>query len=99
MPPGCAIGHALLQKFRAQIEALPISVGIADERHPLAAFSGNPVGSVGEEEDAWEKFDGPLNTLLRRPGTSRGKDLIALCRILLPIIKLAECYWKDNLDV
>ena len=67
MSPRCAIGCALLRKFRVQIEALPTSVGIADESHPLAVFSGNPVGCVGKDEDAWEKFNGPLNTLLQRP--------------------------------
>ena len=64
MSPRCAIGCALLRKFHTQIEPLPTSVGIADESHPLAVFSGNPVGCVGEDEDAWEKFDGPL---LQRP--------------------------------
>lgn len=49
------------------MEALPASVGEADEYHPLAVFSGNPVGCVGEGEDAWEKFDRPLNMLLQRP--------------------------------
>ena len=42
-------------------------MGEADQNHPLAPFSGNPEGSVMDGEDAWEKFDGPLNTLLQRP--------------------------------
>lgn len=70
VPPtlsGCPVGIALLRKFRARINALPIDVGEADKDHPLAAFAGDPVGCVGEDEDAWEKFDRPLNTLLQRP--------------------------------
>jgi hypothetical protein len=70
VPPtlsGCPVGIELLHKFRARINALLIDVGEADKDHPLAAFSGDPVGCVGEDEDAWEKFDGPLNTLLQRP--------------------------------
>ena len=89
MLPDCAIGCALLRKFCARIEALPTSVGIADESHPLAVFSGNPVGCVGEDENAWEKFDGPLNTLLQRPPDELQhlvrvgeKGLIALCHLL-----------------
>ena len=73
MPPagpassGCPIGVALLRKFRARIEGLPQDVGKADENHPLAAFAADPVGCVEEDEDAWEKFDGPLNSLLQKP--------------------------------
>jgi hypothetical protein len=52
---------ALLQKFRARIEALPRSIPETDENHPLAVFAGDPVGCVGQNKGAWEKFDGPLN--------------------------------------
>jgi hypothetical protein len=34
--------------------------------HPLAAFLGDPTGSVDDGEDAWEKWDGLLNTLLQK---------------------------------
>lgn len=64
---GCPVGVALLQKFRARIEGLPLDVGEADHHHPLAAFAGDPVGCVGDGEDAWEKYDGPLNCLLQKP--------------------------------
>ena len=49
------------------VEALSTDVGVANKRHPLAAFSGNPAGCVDAGKDAWEKFDGPLNTLLQKP--------------------------------
>jgi hypothetical protein len=72
-----------------RIEALSTDVGVADERHPLAAFAGNPAGCVDAGEDAWEKFDGPLNTLLQKPPEELQhlvrvgeKGLIGLCRLL-----------------
>jgi hypothetical protein len=64
---GGPIGIEILQRLRARIESLPPDVGVADESHPLAAFAGDPEGCVIDGEDAWEKFDGPLNTLLQRP--------------------------------
>jgi hypothetical protein len=86
---GCPIGHKLLCKFRMHIEALSTDVGVADERHPLAAFAGNPAGCVDADEDAWEKFDGPLNTLLQKPPEELQhlvrvgeKGLIGLCHLL-----------------
>jgi hypothetical protein len=89
IPAGCPIGCELLSKFHAHIEALPRDVGEAGERHPLTAFSGNPAGCVGEGEDAWEKFDGPLNTLLQKPPEELQdlvrvgeRGLIGLCRLL-----------------
>jgi hypothetical protein len=85
----CPIGVALLRRFRARIEGLPQDVGKADENHPLAAFSANPVGCVEEDEDAWGKFDGPLNSLLQRPPDELRDlvrvgetGLIGLCRFL-----------------
>ena len=92
LPPpiltGCPLGVALLRKFRAQVEALP-EVGKADENHPLAPFSRNPKGCVMDGEDAWEKFDRPLNTLLQRPPEELRnlvrigeKGLIGLCQLL-----------------
>lgn len=59
---GCPLGITLLRKFRARIETLPLHVGDADEYHALTQFAGDPMGCVEENEDAWEKFDGPLNT-------------------------------------
>jgi len=49
------------------IEALPHDVGDADEYHPLVQFAGDPMGCIEENEDAWEKFDRPLNMLLQKP--------------------------------
>ena len=83
------LGVALLCKFHACIEALPHDVGDADEFHPLAQFAGDPMGCVEENEDAWEKFDGPPNTLLQKPQDELrhlvqvGENgLIGLCRFL-----------------
>jgi hypothetical protein len=55
---GCTEAHQILSKFFNRIKMLPISVGEAGDDHPLAQFSGDPVGCVGEDEDAWEKFNG-----------------------------------------
>lgn len=75
--PGCPVALHLLSSFRRRIDALPLAVGTAGDDHPLAQFSGDPVGCVGEDEDAWEKFDGPLNTILQKPR----EELGALCRL------------------
>jgi hypothetical protein len=47
------------------------------------------MGCVGANEDAWEKFDGPLNSLLQKPPDELRhlvrigpKGLIGLCRLL-----------------
>ena len=64
---GCPIGITLLCKFHVHIEALPHDVGDADEYHPLVQFAGDPMGCIEENEDAWERFHGPLNMLLQKP--------------------------------
>jgi hypothetical protein len=86
---GCPVGTALLKKFWARIEALPQNVGEADDEHPLASFAGDPTGRVKAGKDAWEKFDGPLNTLLQKsPHELQSlvriseKGLNGLCRFL-----------------
>ena len=86
---GCPVGIALLRKFRTRIEGLPRDIGEADHLHPLAEFAGDPVGCVEDGEDAWEKFDGPLNCLLQKPPDELQnlvrvgeKGLIGLCRLL-----------------
>jgi len=86
---GCPVGVALLHKFHTHVGALPPDVGEADLNHPLAVFSGDPVGCVGEDEDVWEKFDGPLNTLLQQPPEKLQdlvwvgeRGLIRLCHLL-----------------
>jgi hypothetical protein len=79
-PPGvttCSNAIRLLAQFRSKIDKLPREVGEANEDHPLARFSGNPVGCVEDSADAWEQFDGPLNTVLQ---TSE-EGLRALVRI------------------
>lgn len=56
---------------------LPASVGEATNDHPLAQFSGNPVGCVSKDEDAWEKFNRPLDTVLQK----QPEELHVLVRI------------------
>lgn len=81
----CPLAIAHLQKLRSRIETLDERVEEAGPDHPLAGFSGDPAGFVLEGEDAWEKWDGPLNTILQkepaeiRKLVSQGeKGLIAL---------------------
>jgi len=64
--PACNVGLQILEQFRMKIEELPQNVPEALDGHPVAAFLFNPVGCVGDGEDAWEKWDGPLDTLLQR---------------------------------
>jgi hypothetical protein len=85
----CPVGVALIQKFWMRIEQLPQDVGEADENHPLAAFAGDPMGCIEENEDAWEKFDGPLNTLLQKSADELWylvwvgeRGLVGLCHLL-----------------
>jgi len=63
---GCPIALQLLDSLQKRIDSLPKDTPEAANDHPLAAFSGDPTGSVDDDEDAWEKWDGPLNTLLQK---------------------------------
>lgn len=63
---GCPIALQLLASLQKRIDLLPRDTKEASSDHPLARFSGDPVGSVEDGEDAWEKWDGPLNTLLQK---------------------------------
>jgi len=45
---------------------LTIPTKEAGNDHPLAGFSGDPTGTVEGGKDTWEKWDGPLNTLLQK---------------------------------
>lgn len=89
IPSACPKAADLLIDFRRRIELLPESVGRAGDDHPLAQFAGDPTGCVEEDEDAWEKFDRPLNTVLQKPLEDLKalvrvgeKGLIGLCRFL-----------------
>lgn len=64
--PPCTVALQILERFHMKIEGLPQSVPEASDSHPVAAFSFNPAGCVGDGEDAWERWDGPLNSLLQR---------------------------------
>jgi hypothetical protein len=104
----CPVGIALLCKFRTRIEGLPLDIGEADESHPLAAFAFDPVGSVKEDEDAWEKFDGPLNSLLQKPPDKLRdlvrvgeRGLIGLCRFLEYLVQhhgVSGCLFEGKLE-
>ncbi|KAG6875315.1 hypothetical protein C0993_009840, partial [Termitomyces sp. T159_Od127] len=62
----CPDAMKLLYTFKRKIKALPTTVKVAHANHPLAAFSSDPQGCVEDGEDAWEEWDGPLNTLLQK---------------------------------
>ena len=59
---GCPVALQLLASLQKRIDSLPKDTTEAANDHPLAAFSGDPTGSVDNGEDAWEKWDGLLNT-------------------------------------
>jgi hypothetical protein len=63
---GCTDTHQILSNSFNQIKMLSISVDEAGDDHPLAQFSGDPVGCVGKDEDAWEKFNRLLDTVLQK---------------------------------
>lgn len=63
---GCPIALQLLASLKQRIDSLPSNTKEASDDHPLVRFSGDPVGSVEDGEDAWEKWDSPLNTLLQK---------------------------------
>ncbi|KDR66758.1 hypothetical protein GALMADRAFT_1359327 [Galerina marginata CBS 339.88] len=65
-PVGCPVAIACLNKLRERIDTLDDSIEEAGLDHPLAGFSGDPRGCVLDGEDAWEKWDGPLNTILQK---------------------------------
>ena len=62
----CEQATTLLKEFRTRIKALPDSVPIAGDDYPLARFGGSFEGSVGDGEDAWEVWNGPLDTELQK---------------------------------
>jgi hypothetical protein len=64
--PGCPFALQLLASLHKCIESLPKDTKEAGVDHPLAGFSIDPTGCVEDGEDAWEKWDGPLNTLLQK---------------------------------
>ena len=64
----CERAATLLKEFQARIEALPDSVPIAGGDCPLVHFSGSFEGSVGDGEETWEVWNGPLDTELQKPG-------------------------------
>ncbi|KAG6917329.1 hypothetical protein DXG01_002900 [Tephrocybe rancida] len=63
---GCPDALKLLLTFQSKISNLLDNVAKADSSHPLAQWAFDPTGCVGEDEDTWEKYNGPLNTLLQK---------------------------------
>lgn len=55
-----------LSRLLHAIHQIPLSVPEAGSDHPFAQFSGELKGCVPEGEDAWETWDGPLNTILQK---------------------------------
>ena len=45
---GCPEAHQILSRFHNRIKMLPTSFEEATDDHPLAQFSGDPVGCMGE---------------------------------------------------
>lgn len=93
--PSTSSTIACLTSFKARIIELEqdFTIPEAGINHELAAFSANPEGCVGKNEDAWEKWDGPLNTLLQKEPSElrklvvRGKrGLIGLHDFLLYLV-------------
>lgn len=71
------------------MEGLPDTVPLGSRDHPLAAFSGDFKGSVPDDEEAWEVWNGPLDTLLQKSREElhavvvRGEfGLLNLCNLL-----------------
>ncbi|EJD39840.1 hypothetical protein AURDEDRAFT_70847, partial [Auricularia subglabra TFB-10046 SS5] len=90
---GDAHGLAILATFRGRISALPETVPLANESHPFAGYSGRVQVILEDGQDAWEVFDGPLNTQLQQPPehlrslVQRGPlGLMALHNLLLCLV-------------
>lgn len=94
-PTFCKDAMSCLTAFKARVVALERDPSIPEAgiNHELAAFSGDPVGCVQDGEDAWERWDGPLNTLLQKEPSElrklvvRGnRGLIGLHNFLLYLV-------------
>jgi hypothetical protein len=57
---------------------LPASIG--EPLNPLAQFSHDPVSCIGEDEDAWEKFNGSLDMVLQSNQKNYGSWLESVIR-------------------
>jgi len=66
MHKGDPLALQLLSSLQHWIDSLPQETEQAAIDHPLAVFSGDPVGCVRDGKDAWETWDGPLNGLLQK---------------------------------
>ena len=62
----CPTALKLLNRFWIRIQQLPESIEVADNDCPLAHFSGTFDGSVGPGQDAWEVWNGLLDTELQK---------------------------------
>lgn len=91
----CPLGLSILSRFSDRIQALQadLTVPEAGSDHELVPFSMDPRGCVPDDEDAWETWDPPLNTLLQKEPPElrklvvRGeKGLVGLHRFLLYLV-------------
>ena len=62
----CPTASKLLNRFWTRIQQLPESIEVANDDCPLAHFSGTFKGSVEPGQDAWEVWNGPLDTMLQK---------------------------------
>ena len=72
--PPCNI--PCLTNLYTHIQTILTTVPEAGIDHPFAQFAGNLSSCVPDGEDAWETWDGPLNTLLQK-GPEDLKKLVA----------------------
>ncbi|KIK05233.1 hypothetical protein K443DRAFT_675348 [Laccaria amethystina LaAM-08-1] len=62
----------LLNRFKAAIDSLPLSVPMGINSDDLAAFSGNPAALIGPDDEPWEILDQVLNRLVGYGATPEG---------------------------
>lgn len=76
--PAIPCQHAtdLIEMLRKRIKSLPESVPVAQPNHPFSQFSGDLTGTVPKGEDAWEIWNGPLDTALQK-GPAELQGLVA----------------------
>jgi len=65
-----------LANLYTHIQTIPTTVPEASIDHPFAQFAGDLSSCAPDGEDAWETWDGPLNTILQK-GPEDLKKLVA----------------------
>ncbi|KAF4596881.1 hypothetical protein EYR40_007427 [Pleurotus pulmonarius] len=95
---GQVTGSALLDNLQLCINQLPLGADNMKEDHPLAVFAQDPVGSVPFGEDAWEVWDGPLNSALQRSPEELGQLMSVGRRGVKGIYRLL-CYLVSHHNI